>query len=81
METFEVCHLCGSFAVGGFDTDYCTPTCEDCANPTVAVVGDIDPRESLDREMDDVDEWYEDESWDDGQPDEAQEWHDFDPDC
>jgi len=47
----------------------------------VAVVGDIDPRESLDREMDDIDEWYEDESWDDGQPDEAQEWHDFDPDC
>jgi hypothetical protein len=21
------------------------------------------------------------DSWDDGQPDEAQEWHDFDPDC
>lgn len=25
---------------------------------------------------DDADEYY-----DDGQPDEAQEWHDYDPDC
>ena len=56
MEMFEVCHLCGSFAVGGFDTDYCVPTCEDCADP---------------------DDFYDD----DGQPDEAQEWYDFDPDC
>ena len=23
----------------------------------------------------------DDNEWDDGQPDEAQEWHDFDPDC
>ena len=25
-------------------------------------------------------ELYEEDEWD-GQPDEAQEWHDFDPDC
>jgi hypothetical protein len=24
---------------------------------------------------------YNDWKWDDGQPDEAQEWHDYDPDC
>ena len=24
---------------------------------------------------------YDDASYDDGQPDEAQEWHDYDPDC
>jgi hypothetical protein len=77
MEMFEVCHLCGSFAVGGFDTDYRVPTCEDCADVPDHFTSTIDPRESLDREMDDIDEWYED----DGQPDEAQEWHDFDPDC
>ncbi len=29
----------------------------------------------------DWDEPYEPEYEDDGQPDEAQEWHDFDPDC
>ena len=43
-------------------------------------ITDIDPIEGLDMAMDeceDVDEWYED----DGQPDEAQEWYDFDPDC
>lgn len=28
----------------------------------------------------DWDEQYEPD-WDDGQPDEDQEWHDFDPDC
>ena len=56
MEMFEVCHVCGEFAVGGFDTDYCVPTCEGCADP---------------------DDFYDD----DGQPDEAQEWYDFDPDC
>ena len=72
MEMFEVCHLCGSFAVGGFDTDYCVPTCEDCADQLDRAIvcrnGDVEA---------DIDEWYED----DGQPDEAQEWYDFDPDC
>jgi len=28
-----------------------------------------------------IDEQYEDEDEDDGQPDEAQEWESFDPDC
>ena len=30
--------------------------------------------------VDEVREMLEDEEWD-GQPDEAQEWYDFDPDC
>ena len=46
-------------------------------------ITDIDPVDALDLAMDeyeDVDEWEEDDEHD-GQPDEAQEWHDFDPDC
>ena len=37
----------------------------------------------LDEDLDlDTDEELDDEDYeDDGQPDEAQEWHDFDPDC
>ena len=32
--------------------------------------------------FDDDDEWVDEDFFDDdGQPDEAQEWHDFDPDC
>jgi hypothetical protein len=31
--------------------------------------------------LEDDEEEYEDEYEYDGQPDEAQEWHDFDPDC
>jgi hypothetical protein len=31
--------------------------------------------------IDPEDDDYEDDSEDDGQPDEAQEWYDFDPDC
>jgi len=46
-------------------------------------ITDIDPVDALDLAMDeyeDVDEWEEDDEHD-GQPDEAQEWYDFDPDC
>ena len=35
--------------------------------------------ECLNRDM--PDSYYFDETEDDGQPDEAQEWHDFDPEC
>ena len=31
--------------------------------------------------IDPKDDDYEDDYEDDGQPDEAQEWYDFDPDC
>jgi hypothetical protein len=31
--------------------------------------------------IDPEDDDYEDDYEDDGQPDEAQEWYDFDPDC
>jgi hypothetical protein len=34
----------------------------------------------LDEEEDEEEDEDEDEEWD-GQPDEAQEWYDFDPDC
>jgi len=37
---------------------------------------EVDP-ENLDIEIDDISHLNEN----DGQPDEAQEWHDFDPDC
>ena len=40
--------------------------------------------EILTKECEEVEEWDEEEDdWyeDDGQPDEAQEWYDFDPDC
>ncbi len=41
--------------------------------------------DELERDWDEAyepeDEAYEPEYEDDGQPDEAQEWHDFDPDC
>jgi len=44
--------------------------------------GEVDPidEDCLDSEIIQIDK-DEDEDEYDGQPDEAQEWHDFDPDC
>jgi hypothetical protein len=46
-----------------------------------ADVGQVEADEWEETESDDGHrELYEEDEWD-GQPDEAQEWHDFDPDC
>jgi len=52
--------------------------CEYCG--TDCGWGKCPEQEEYERESED----YPDDDWrleDDGQPDEAQEWHDFDPDC
>jgi len=46
-----------------------------------ADVGQVESDEWEETESDDGHRELYEEDWRDGQPDEAQEWHDFDPDC
>ena len=46
-----------------------------------ADVGQVEADEWEETESDDGHRELYEEDWRDGQPDEAQEWHDFDPDC
>lgn len=65
--------------------EFCCPACE---SPNATVLGHLGNRVHVrcrdcgidySADVDDEGEPLDDE--DDGQPDEAQEWHDFDPDC
>lgn len=63
--------------LGSFDAYRCRQCGWDWSEPTLVDDDDCDDdgRFSTDAEAD------EDAIEPDGQPDEAQEWHDFDPDC
>ena len=52
----------------------------DAVNADVGQV-EVEADEWEETESDDGHRELYEEDWRDGQPDEAQEWHDFDPDC
>ena len=68
---------CGAVVPLGSRSSLC-PACLAAGDPDDPYYGDEDDWED-DWEDDDDENWEEDDY--DGQPDEAQEWHDFDPDC